>query len=412
MNSFKSILEKTIFFGLLATLLIAPTQYSFVILEKTHLSIVDPLIWVLCLAWIVLLIRSGDLQSIRFPPLLSVVFILVTGISICRPCNVMAGLKDLFQLIEYFVVTFLLFAAMGQNERRRRMIAGTLLASATAVIIYGVVQYFSPSVDAFNVRSTFGNRNTLGGYMSLMLPLALGVALFSRSWVKRAWLALLILLGLAITMSGACMIALLVAFAMVAMLKGPRAFLLVAAALIMFSLIIIPQLPRDNEEILVDSVSLYDSDREVNMRYTEWQAATIMLQENPVLGVGVGNYQENIRTYWGSLPDRPVVVEHDSQNLYLVIAASTGLVGLVCFLGMFVFFLLHAFRGALLIQGNERGLAVGLFGSVIAFMINCIWSPLLVRGIGVPLAVVLALAMLLGERVQDGGMREISSRNR
>jgi ABC-type uncharacterized transport system permease subunit len=48
-----------------------------------------------------------------------------------------------------------------------------------------------------------------------------------------------------------------------------------------------------------------------------------------------------------------------------------------------------------------RGAAAGLAGSVLAFAVNSVWSPLLVRGIGVPLAVVFGLIAALG-MIQKG----------
>ena len=42
-------------------------------------------------------------------------------------------------------------------------------------------------------------------------------------------------------------------------------------------------------------------------------------------------------------------------------------------------------------QVLARAIGLGGFGSVLAFAINSLWSPLLVRGIGVPLVFILAL---------------------
>jgi len=50
-------------------------------------------------------------------------------------------------------------------------------------------------------------------------------------------------------------------------------------------------------------------------------------------------------------------------------------------------------RGAL-IGAVALGLALGVAGALLGFAICCIWSPLLVRGIGVPLAMILAFAAL------------------
>ncbi len=46
-------------------------------------------------------------------------------------------------------------------------------------------------------------------------------------------------------------------------------------------------------------------------------------------------------------------------------------------------------------DGFEKGLALGLAGAVLSFAICCIWTPLLVRGIGIQLAVLFAWATFL-----------------
>jgi len=134
----------------------------------------------------------------------------------------------------------------------------------------------------------------------------------------------------------------------------------------------------------------------VSLRYTEWQAAMVMIAENPWRGVGLGNYQDNIGGYFGVLPRPTGKVEADSENLYLVIASSAGLLGLAAFLGMLLTFGLKAARQAFVLsEPRDRGMALGLLGAILGFSICSIWNPLLVRGIGIPLAIVFALTCVL-----------------
>ena len=60
--------------------------------------------------------------------------------------------------------------------------------------------------------------------------------------------------------------------------------------------------------------------------------------------------------------------------------------------------------GLLATDPVERGAAIGLVGCLAAFAVNSVWSPLLVRGIGVPLALTLALAAHAagGAKANDG----------
>jgi len=66
------------------------------------------------------------------------------------------------------------------------------------------------------------------------------------------------------------------------------------------------------------------------------------------------------------------------------------------FLGLLFFSAVQAGR---LYQGLRdpwlRGLSVGILGSILAFAVNGIWSPLLVRGIGIPFVLLLSVLTAL-----------------
>jgi O-antigen ligase len=122
-----------------------------------------------------------------------------------------------------------------------------------------------------------------------------------------------------------------------------------------------------------------------------------MAGENPVLGVGAGNYQANIGMYFRAIP-RPGgqagKAEPDSQNQYLVLASSVGWPGVVFLLALFLGCGAAAASACnRLPPGPERGWALGLFGSILAIAISGNWSPFLIRGLGLPLAFLLCLAV-------------------
>jgi hypothetical protein len=54
----------------------------------------------------------------------------------------------------------------------------------------------------------------------------------------------------------------------------------------------------------------------------------------------------------------------------------------------------------------DKGIALGVFGALMAFGINALWSPLLVRGIGISLAILLAFAGALEKLSANEGRPE------
>jgi O-antigen ligase len=407
MSGGANLLRRVIWFGLLAIVVVSPTQYGLEIAKWTYISVADPLVWGVFALWLISLalqrwtpvsIPASDRASasavrvqLRHDPLMAILFIIIASLSLIHAVHPMKGVKDIVQLVEYFVVTFMLFASVPDRARIRTLV-NVFLAIASVVILVGVVQYWIPGISDFKVRSTFGNRNVLGGYLALVVPFMLGIALYEPAFWRRAWLLTIVALALLVTLSGGALIAMALTLALLCAMRGKPAFIAFATVFAVIVLLILPRLPRHNDVILDESVRLFNDRNEVSLRYTEWQAATVMISEQPWLGVGIGNYQDNIGGYFGVLPRPTGVVEHDSENLYLVMASSTGWLGLAAFLGMiFTFGITAARRFFTLTDPYDRGLALGLLGAILSFTICGIWHPLLVRGIGIPLAIVFAL---------------------
>ena len=392
MTRVAALLSRLAWFGLLAIVVLSPTQYSVEVRPKTFLSLADPLIWAVLAVWLAGRWVSDKPRRLILPPWPVAAFLGVGALSAVHAVHPLKGVKDLVQFAEYFGAAYML-AANIPDRLQARWLRDVFLAAVTGVILLGVVQYLRPAVQDFKVASTFGNRNVLGGYLAMGVPFLAGVALFEASLWRRIWLWAAAGCGLAVTLSGGAFVAMAVALLTIALVRSRRAFVILACGLIVLLLAVLPRLPRGNDGVLNASLRLFDDNNVVALRYTEWQAATVMIAENPWLGVGLGNYQDNIGGYFGVLPRPTGVVEHDSENLYLVLAGSVGLPGLACFLGLLGTFGVLAWRGfAAAADPAGRGLALGAAGAILGFAVCAIWSPLLVRGIGVPLALVFAFA--------------------
>jgi len=391
-------LPKVIDAGLLLILLVAPTQFGFEVADKVYLSIVDPLVWGVTALWGIHILRARAITSVRLPPLYLMLFIAMGAMSVLRSIQVMASVKDLFQLTEYFIAGYLLFFHHLDNRPQRLHRFITIFLAVSAIVVFaGLLQYASEPIEDFRVRGTFGNRNVFGGFLALTLPLFFGIMLHAPGTWTRACCLTVIVFGLGITLSGGSFIAIVLAFAVLALIRHMAAFITCCIVLCAGIVFLLPQLPRANYDVLFESIALYPDGAEVGNRYTEWQAAAVMTEENPLLGVGIGNYQANIGQYYGSLPSPAVKLEDDSQNMYLVVASTMGLPGLALLLALLIS---HAWSAVVLYwrstDDRQRGLSLGLLGSIVAFSLNGIWSPLLVRGIGIPLAFVFVLIAVLG----------------
>ncbi len=419
MHSWDARVNLVLRYGLLLGLLISPTQAS-INVAGYNLSPVDPLIWGLFLLWSVWLIAGR--RSLRFkPPLATALFfVFAVALSIMRAGHKVDALKELVQVSEYFLVAGILFLNVFDAPRSTRWALGIHGFAAVAVVALACAQYLHPEVAAFSVRGTFGNRNILGGYLALTLPLLFAIVLFGG--VDRRWGAALIAVvtaGFLVNLSGATFLALIIALPFVALCRSRGAAVITLAGLLLLFLLAVPRMPRPNLEILQQSISVFEADGGLSARYTEWLGALTMWNEQPLIiggmewlqvddawgaginplgwliGVGAGNFQHDIGMYYGYLPQVNInITEPDSHNTYLVILSTVGLLGLLGFAGM----LLQSATVALRDDDGTAPLAcairIGVAGALLAFAINAVWSGLMVRGIGIPLAFTLYLPLL------------------
>lgn len=413
---FQNALRKAFRWGVLLTLCAAPTQWT--LIQHPRLGPADLLLAVTAGLWGLDVLLRRDWRALRAarPHWTHILFTGCAGAAIFAAADRAEALKELVQIVEYFVVGSMVFAAFlngeanpspGRHAVTRATVFAALGAVTAAVLALAAAQYFSHAKNAclglftekkaldiivnvlggwqspLLVGGTFGNRNVLGGFLSLALPLCFAGAIgAARGRLARSGCALLLLAGLALNLSGASYWAVVGAVAAMAALRGARWFIPVAAALVLWQGLVLPHLPRENDLCHYESAALYDGDGHATRRYPEWQAAASMILTHPWLGVGPGNYQKQVGPYYGQVPTATGPAEPDIQNLYLVLAASCGLPGLLAFLALLATALAAAVRA------NRLGAA----GALAAFALAAVWHPLLVRGIGLPFAFVLALA--------------------
>ena len=396
-------------FGAVALLALAlsPTQRSFA-LAGVNVTVADLL---LAVAFGLAFFTPGFFR--RRPPAETVAFVILVAVSALCGANLRDGLREWMQIALYFLAGERVAAtalALG-GEKWARRACGVLLAVGGATAAIALVQYFSPDPDVFPlclrpglaVRGAFGNNNVLCGFYALLLPFAFSL-LFERGrpWWLRAALALLVATGLMTMLSGAALAIVAAMLSATAFRRGRIWGAVTALVLLGAFFIVAPKLPRDNFTAAVQSAELYHSASgsvryaedgvltweagEPTRRYPEWQAALTMSFERPLVGIGPGAYQRNIGPFYDVVPRATGPNEPDTQNLYLVIASSMGYPALFAFLAI-----LYAAWNAGRVQEADVYQRAAVAG-IAAFALAAIWHPFLVRGLGIPLVFMLALA--------------------
>lgn len=407
-------LERWLQFAIFALILLAPTQWGLEVRPKTYVSLADPLLAAATALLFLGAWRGSLAQRPSLPSPFALLFVALGAVSLTVAASRIDAAKDVVQWLLYFVGAWMLFRYILEDPRGRRTAFGLATAATIAVLAVALVQFVRTAVPDIDVGGTFGNRNVLAGFCALTLPFAFAQFLGGNGPVPRFAGLLVVLVGLAVTLSGAAVLGLGVAFLAMAAFRGRGALLGTVVVLLLVLTLVHPNLPRraghaeswpDAEEWRdpwIESIALHDASLELSRRYPEWEAAWLIASDHPCRGAGAGNYQHAVRDgLYRRIATRPGPPEPDTQNLYLVLAVSLGFPGLLAFVALLFEGMSVAVRScapATRLDAGERALALGAFGSLLAYALTAVWHPLLVRGIGVPLVGVLALAHHLHAR--------------
>lgn len=326
--------------------------------------------------------------------------------------------KSFMQHAEYLLLAPLVFLPL-LRERRWRNRAFVILALVTlCTILHALTQLaWRPRESSAWLPHFIGggllNRNTFGLFVALAVCVLIDWLghLGKSSWLAAFFLAALA--GCAFT-AGGLLVAYLAGLTFVLCRRwGAFGAVLVFILVGVFLAVATFDKPARRINTLVDSVQVrryFDNPEKgylelrPTVRYLRWMANLNMIRQQPRLGVGLGQYQKNLATAYGSFnppesrTDRPDLYdigtnEPFSFGWYFLAAGELGLPGLAA-----VFILL----GALAAQGFNKGagetgesanvLGGGVVGAVIVLLLAAFWTNPLVRGTGPLLGFLLAVS--------------------
>ena len=347
-------------------------------------------------------------------------FIAVSLLSASFATRFDVSLKEILRWIELLAI-LVITATWCREARQRYLVVGALLVSLTGEALLGWAQFFlrhgppsfriGPFLRAYG---TFGQPNPFGGYLAMVLPVAIALAFWRRPWAGRpdrlTFLALLSAVtgGIALLMSlsrGAWM-GILAGLALLLWTQTRRGGLVVLAGLLLSGALaglavthLLPATILGRLAQVVEYVGLFDASRVVPTaanwaiveRMAHWQAAWNMYQAYPVLGVGPGHYALayptfRVNNFW-LLP-----LGH-AHNIYLNIMAETGFLGIISYLvqlASWIAVIIAARRRAA--TPRDRALATGILASSVAVAIHNGFDNLYVHGLNAQLGLLVGLA--------------------
>lgn len=260
--------------------------------------------------------------------------------------------------------------------------------------------------------ATFGAPNTFAAYLELALPLlaALTVAGW-KSGVEQSWLrwwcvvaASLGGIALLLTQSRGGLLGIGAALAVVAF-AGSRnvrrtTVVLCVGVAAMLLLPVGDRMARPIADLAVPSRSLVDvtpANWANQERSAHWSAGVRMMRQYPISGVGAGHYNLRYREHTPVWRFR--IPRGHAHNGYIQMGAQAGYPGLAAMVVFTGILLMTTACGVAHARSRqERSVALGALGIVVAFSVHSIVDYLNVLSLGLQLAVMVALVTAMSRQ--------------
>lgn len=251
----------------------------------------------------------------------------------------MSSVKSVLVYLVFMLSYYLVLNLLSDKKRLWILLCSLCVASLPCAIL-GVYQFMNPEqltgwqdTDMFGdiagrIVSFFENPNVYGEYLIIMILVNLGVVLHAKSFkAKLFYLVILAMnvLCIFLTYSRGCWIGVAVALMLFLFIKKREWFV----AAILFGFVALFFLPESIMNRILSIGNLADTSTSYRMYI--WEGTVHMLKDFWITGVGVGSDAFNhIYPYYSY----GAIAAPHPHNLYLLILAETGLIGMVAFVGL------------------------------------------------------------------------------
>jgi tetratricopeptide (TPR) repeat protein len=313
-------------------------------------------------------------------------FLFIVLLSFVKSINVMESVLQLAKVVTVFMAVFNLSVLLNRDLRNIKLIAvimmGLLLFDAVSVFYY-INKFINGEIAAItDIKTVYSNKNILASAIFVKLPFALWLLVFEKAWLKKlAWIALMA--GMAATFFlatrafylGLFLIsAIFLTYYIVVFLRTRKKELLwfagsylsaIAISLLIFSLtqnFLYPgnktvatanSIPQDNETavglerhtqgVIGQVASIKGTDASAGLRLDAWKWSWQLIKENPLFGVGAGNWKVAILKLENQKNDAYIYI-YKAHNDFIETTAETGLIGGLLFLSIFFLVLYNFIR--------------------------------------------------------------------
>ncbi|MGM9924958.1 MAG: O-antigen ligase family protein [Bacillus sp. (in: firmicutes)] len=357
-------------------------------------------------------------------------YLIASSISLVNAEALKPGIMEIARYLSY-VVVFLIVVKVKFSKEQYINFAKVFGAAAIIIGLFGIFQYiFNFSLNKAGlyalqeakgrVDSTLVNPNYYSSFLNFVIPtfLLFAVVYFKDKKMQLVFFAFyaVFIVNLILTYTRAAWVTMACAFILIVLIM-PKRFLknffkphiLIAFAILFTGVYFMPDVqsrtasaiyaveklffpnaeppevaepedpaaldeltPEEIEEIKEKEQEKAISETAVVSRTTLWKTGLVMYRDNPVLGVGMGNYYTRYKEFVTKYPE--LDIGHDAysvHNSYIKVAAETGTVGILSFLSFYIVYFIYLIR-LYFKQNDELGkvVAAGVCVGSVTFMVQ------------------------------------------
>jgi len=244
--------------------------------------------------------------------------------------NLELGFQSLEVYLKVILFYFLLVNIAG-TPQVVRAILWVMVLSALSISLYGLYQFLSapPVIGVLNrITSTREDPNNLALTLVAIIPLCIALVATERSIFLKVLAALsgvIVFFTVPLTLSRGGFLALItILILLVAKIRKKKLAVLVFLLVVGLALIILPPTVWER----AGTVGLSSMEASARMRMQLLKGGLGMFSDHPFLGVGIGNFIVHSFRYSGLVPPQY------AHNMFLHVAAETGILGLFFFIAL------------------------------------------------------------------------------
>ena len=319
-------------------------------------------------------------------------FIAITLITFSKAINIPESIVSFSKYFTVFFSTIIISILLGTDKRYFRVliiIMVWVLLIDCITVLFNVFLYLSDLLTGMSeIKSVYSNKNMLTSAIFLKIPFALWIFTFEKGRLKIFGLIVLFLSFLSIfylsTRAFYVGLAVLSAIYLVFLIIYNHRYKTLAknimpailSGVIILALVVslftqkflYPQKHDAHGNTVFQRVaSISYEEASAKARIDSWKRSFLLIEQNPILGVGTGNWKIRVLQYEN--PEKSdFVFMGKNHNDFIEIAAECGILGFIMYFFIFIFLIFNFLR-AFLKQGEYESSFMYLFIS--AFGVFC-----------------------------------------